>query len=190
MKHAKGLIAAILAFTIGILIGDVVYHPTRGKILDDWEVANAEFKIRVTTYRERTEFAPGICYVFQSSAVDSGDWREIKTIVTDQPSLGLRRQIRFVSPSTGYIFLSNYYMVTVDGGHTWSVWDAGKNLLDLEYLERHNISLSIEEVVIQPDGTGKMILYPYFKERGKGPDLYTTDFGQHWNMGSKVPKKE
>ena len=68
---------------------------------------------------------------------------------------------------------------TTDAGHIWFVWDGDKNIPDGR---QHNLSPAPKEVDLHPDGTGRMVLYPFFKEREKGPDLYTSDYGQHWSM--------
>jgi hypothetical protein len=141
-------------------------------------VANAEFKLSVTAYREKALFTPGAFYVFQFAPKDSDDWREVLTVQTDEPIPIPREKIRFVNDQVGYFFMSRYYAVTTDGGHTWSIWDAEK---DLTY-RQHNLWPSIKDVRIETGGTGKMTLPPLVDQIGDVPVLYTNDYGRHWSV--------
>lgn len=178
---AKRFVIAIITFTIGVSVWGVWFFndSARGEVYDSWETANAVFKIRIAAYKEMAAFTPGAYYVLQSTAIGSNDWREIITIKTDEPHPIRREQLRFVSDHVAYIFMSTYYIVTTDGGHTWFVWDGNR---DVPNGRQYNLSPAPKEVDIQPDGTGRMVLYPFFQEREKGPDLYTTDYGRHWDM--------
>lgn len=93
-----------------------------------------------------------------------------------------RRQIRFVSDQIGYIFRDSYYMMTTDGGLTWLVWDANRELPVKEFMQQYNLWPAIEDIELQPNGTGKMRLYQYLTAREKGPLLLTADYGRHWKI--------
>jgi len=69
------------------------------------------------------------------------------------------------------------FAVTTDGGATWSVWDAKK---DLPNWQCCNYGL-IKDVRLDSKGTGVMILNPIPQRRGEVPELHTNDFGRHWN---------
>ena len=85
------------------------------------------------------------------------------------PPVGL-----FVGEQVGYLFMGWVYAVTTDGGRTWSVWDASKELPQW----RTNYRL-IEDVTLGADGTGKMLLNPLEPQPSR-PELVTDDFGRHW----------
>jgi len=97
-------------------------------------------------------------------------------VLTDEAVPIPRERIRFLNDQVAYFFMSNYYAVTTDSGRTWSIWDAEK---DLAYRE-HKLWLSIKEVHIETDWTGKMILAPLPDQAGRVPLLHTNDYGRHW----------
>jgi hypothetical protein len=172
------LIVAVITLCLGVLIwGLYTFSSDRGAVIDRWEVSNAEFKVCITAYRERALFTPGAFYVFQSTATDSNDLHNILTVRTDEPNPIPRDDIRFVNNQTAYFFMSNYYAVTTDGGRTWSIWDAEKNLA----YRQHNLWPSIKEVHLETSGAGKMILPPLVDQGGVAPPLHTNDYGRHWN---------
>jgi hypothetical protein len=181
MKISSRRLAGLMLI-VGLLFCGVYYFNSsaQGRAYYDFEVANAKFKIRVTAYREKVTFAlPGAYYVFESAEADSTSWHKIMTLRIDEPYRLPRDQVRFVNENSAYIFISTYYMVTTDGGHTWSIWNAEKDLPDRR---KHNLSSAIREVDMKSDGTGRMMLYPLPGSRGGTPELHTTDYGQHWSV--------
>jgi|SRR5882672_628092 len=183
----KTYILVTLALVVGIFACSILLYAAsqRSKAFDKFEVANSEFRIRVTAYREFVPFAlPGARYVFQSAAVGSEDWHEIITYKADQVMSMPGDQIRFVLNHVAYVFIGNYYIVTTDSGRTWFVWDANKELPVEEFMKRYNLWPAIKEIDMQSDGTGKMTLYQYLDKRERGPVLLTSDYGHHWTLGS------
>lgn len=173
------LIVAATTLCLGFIIwGLYTFSSDRGKVIDRWEVSNAEFKVCVTAYRERALFTPGAFYVFQSALKDSVDLHEIMTVRTDEAIAIQRQNIRFINNQIGYFFMSRYYAVTTDSGRTWSIWDAENNLA----YRQHNLWPSIKEVHIQSDGSGKMTLPPLVDQGAAVPRLRTNDYGRHWNV--------
>jgi hypothetical protein len=67
--------------------------------------------------------------------------------------------------------MGNKFAVTTDGGMTWSVWDAVKNLPDCA---------DIKDVQIEPSGDGIMQLLSFTKQ--KVPVLRSKDFGKSWGV--------
>lgn len=174
-----------LSLVVGISAGSLLLYGAsqRSKAFDEFEVANTDFRIRVTAYHEFFQYAlPGARYVFQSTAVGSEDWHEIMTFKADQAISIPRDQVRFVNGRVAYGFIGNYYMATSDSGRTWSVWDANKELPVKQIMERYNLWPAIKEIDMQPDGTGRMTLYQYVTKAEKGPDLHTSDYGRHWTI--------
>ena len=87
-------------------------------------------------------------------------------------------QVRFVGDKTAYVFMGWMYAVTTDGGRTWSVWDAEKELPNCTYC---NYKL-IRDVQLKPDGAGRMILNPTPNTPGAVSELRTRDYGRHWTV--------
>ena|SRR5205085_309017 len=85
----------------------------------------------------------------------------------------LSSQARFVNKHLGFVFFGSRYAVTVDGGLTWSVWDAKDELLDWQ-----QSYLYISEAQILSHGIGKLWLLPF--SGNTPPTFVTTDFGKHW----------
>lgn len=154
---------------------DIFSRPRQGrKINGRWEGSNNIFKVRVTAYAEEGGgFVAGAYYIFESAAVGSDNWREVMTVRHDDPVEIPREQVRFVSDQIGYAFMLYKYAVTTDGGTTWSVWDATR---DLPYWQRTRAA--IKEVRLVSDGTGMMSLTSFTNE--EAPELYTEDYGLHW----------
>jgi hypothetical protein len=150
--------------------------PGRGAVLEKWQTENKAFQIRVTSYEETGANVNGAYYVFESAAVGSNDWREIVTFRhDDQPKIPAD-QVRFVNDQIGYLFMGWIFAVSTDGGVTWSVWDANK---DLPHWQCCNYKL-IRDVTIANNGTGVLKLNPIQDRRGEVPELRTNDYGQHW----------
>jgi hypothetical protein len=171
------LVVAVTTLSCGLALWAIyTFSSDRGREIDRWEVANAEFRIRVTTYREKALFTPGAFYVFESALADADDWHEILTLRTDEAVPIPRDRVRFLDNQIAYFFMSNSYAVTTDRGRSWSVWDAKK---DLAY-SQHNLWPSIKEVHIDSGGTGKMTLPPLVDQAGTVPPLHTNDYGRNW----------
>ena len=149
----------------------------RGKVIENWQVGNDAFDVRVDAYSEKgVGFVWGAFYVFTAKSRDTGTWHEVMKFRHDDPVPIPREQIRFVTDKIGFIFMGWMYAVTTDAGHNWSVWDAQSDLANWQCC---NYGL-INEVSLQPNGTGKMVLHPIDRRRGEVPKLCTTDFGRHW----------
>lgn len=186
MRHKTVYFAgAVFLLLLGVIVGRacLLSNAEQGEIFERYETANAVFKVRVTARRTYAPYAlPGAEYVFESAPVDSDDFRGVLTLKADQAIPIPRQQIRFVNDRVGYIFFSSYYVVTTDSGQTWATWYSESNLPDEKELLKYNISPAIEEVEIRPDGSGKMVLIPFFKKGEKGPNLSTVDYGRHWSI--------
>ena len=181
---ARHVYIAMFTFLLGI-VAWLVYSSNgfhRDMMFDQFEAANPTFKIRVTAYNERFVFPPGSYYAFESAPSGSNVWKTIITVPTDQAEPIPRNQIQFVNNHIAYIFFGSYYMVTIDGGGTWLLWDANKELPVEQFMKEYNLWPAIKEVELKADGTGKMTLSEIQKERGKGPALFTTNYGQHWSI--------
>lgn len=147
--------------------------------IERWETTNNRFKIRVIAHPEEGGFVGGAYYVFQSTGTDNDNWHEIMIVHHDDPVKIPREQIRFVSDRVGYVFMLYNYAVTLDDGITWSVWYAPSDLP-----QWRDTRANIENVQILPDGTGTMSLRTSTDE--KAPELYTSDYGKHWQRTTQA----
>jgi len=164
------LIVALVVAFVGIT------KPWIGDVTETWQAGNGSIKVRVENRAENLAWLPGAYYVFQTMPPGSNRWREIMTFRHDDPGPIPRGNARLVGDKVGYLFMGWMYAVTTDGGVTWSVWNAEK---DLPNWDCCNYGL-IKDVNIESDGTGKMILSPISGRRGEVPELRTNDFGRHW----------
>lgn len=172
----SGVTLVAVAFAGGCAFADRAQG--RGAILEKWQTENRTINIRVTSYAETGANVNGAYYQFESAAPRSNDWREIVTFRhDDQPEIP-RDQVRFVNDRIGYLFMGWVYAVTTDGGVTWSLWDAKR---DLPTWVCCNYRL-IRDVKISEDGNGSMRLNPIENRSGEVPELHTDDYGRHWRV--------
>jgi hypothetical protein len=124
--------------------------------LEAWLTENKAFRIRVTSYEEKDANVSGTYYIFESTSKRSTAWHEIMTLRhDDRPDLP-KDQIRFLNDETGYLFMEWMYAVTTDGGNSWSVWDATRDVPDWQW-SKYGV---IRDVRIELDGSGTMLLKP------------------------------
>lgn len=171
---------AIVVLVVGCVIR--LSFALQDQVYDQLEITNDTFKMRITAFSERGQFLPGVYFVFQTARSGSDKWGELLEVRADDPYPLRPEQLGLVSAQVGYAIIGSHYMVTTNGGHDWSLWEAEKQLPLDEYIARHNLSPSIEAVHIQRDGTGRMRLHQPFRERERGPDLVTRDYGVHWTL--------
>lgn len=178
MKIIVSIVVVCLALAIGFSYS-FVSKPQRGtKVIESWETTNKSFKVNVTAYAEENGgFVPGAYYVFRSATAGSDNWQEILTFRHDDPVPIPHQQVRFVNDKVGYLYMGWMYAVTVDGGSSWSVWSAEK---DLPGWQCCNYRL-LQDVAIAPDGSGTMRLRPIPERAGEVPELVTKDYGRHWH---------
>jgi|SRR5215467_5465031 len=150
-------------------------RPRRVKLIESWEWSGKTLRFRVEAYGEST-FVGGAYYDFRATPVNSENWETIMTFRHDDPVPIPRGNVRFVNNEVAYAFMGCKYVITSDSGKTWNLWNAEK---DLPGWQCCNYQL-IDEVQLNPDGLGRMILKPIRGRRGELPELRTTDFGRHW----------
>jgi hypothetical protein len=183
MGRSRTLYTAMVLISVCVFGCLCAVHqaPKRGSgILEDWETSNSSFRVRITAYDEEGGYPSGAYYVFQSTLLDSNDWHEFLIFRHDDQVKIPHENVRFPSDSVGYVFLGWNYAVTTDGGRTWHVWDAQK---DLDNWTCCNYGL-IKDVHLTQSGSGVMILDPISRGEGGVSLLYTADFGQHWSSAS------
>jgi len=169
--------AILLAVSMLDMSCIVFNRPHRGTVpIETWTAENKAFKIRVTSYEEEDSNVTGTYYVFESTSTNATEWHEIMTFRHDERPEIPKDQIRFLNDKTAYVFMGWMYGVTIDGGSSWSIWDAQKDLPDWQCC---NYGL-IRDVSIISDGRGTMFLNPVPQRRGEVPELHTKDHGRHW----------
>jgi hypothetical protein len=152
--------------------------PMRGSVYESWEASNNYFKGKIIAYHETGVFLPGAYFACQAAPVVSGDRTEFASFRVDDPITIPRDRLRFVSDRVGYIFMSDKYVVTIDGGNTWHTWrpmTAAQN--------GESVGWGIQEVNINSDGTGRAKLIRYDPEDKAMVELQmgTRDYGQGWS---------
>ncbi len=177
-------IVLIVIISIALVVAVVgIAKPWIGDITETWETGHGSIKVRVENRAENFAWLPGAYYVFESSPPGSNSWREIMTFRHDDPGQIPRENVRFVSDQVAYVFMGWMFAVTADGGATWSVWDAVKDL----HQGCANYSL-IKDVDIAPDGAGVMSLNSDAPGCGdKLHQLQTRDYGKQWSPYTAPP---
>src|SRR5947209_16599416 len=131
-KITKWLLVFGVCLAIGLLLWLLPFLPfffpgPSDKILETWEFRRGERRVVVTAYAEKNSFVPGAYYSFE--AVDgSNNRREIMTFRHDDPVPINKKGIAFLYADIGYVFMGLLYDVTTDGGSSWHVWSADKDL--------------------------------------------------------------
>jgi len=177
-----------LIFIVGI-VGMMAYcsaktetmfrpYGERGAVYETWETRNEAFKVKITARHEINVYMPGAYYICEVAAAGTDDWREFKAIRADDPNPILRERFQFVNAQTAYLYTTDDFSVTVDGGRTWKVWQPRLPQPDgkLEYW-------GIINAHVEANGTGRAKLTRYdeqVKDRVE-TEVRTADFGQTWN---------
>lgn len=180
MLNKRVKLRALLFVIVGLVSAWALHSQSKKSktINERWETSNGTFNIRVTAYAEHNGgFVAGAYYVFECASSGSNRWRELMTFRHDDPVPIPREQVRFIGDRIGYVFMGWMYAVTTDGGLTWSIWTAKK---DLPNWECCNYRL-IRDVSVAKDGAGVMQLTPIQNRRGEVSELRTRDYGRHWS---------
>lgn len=177
----KRLVRFSVGFTVFLMAVAFLFPrycvPRPGDVFETYQNSNDTFKVQIVARNERNGFpVGGAYYTFRSAPVGSDNWHDIMTFRHDDPVAIPNDQFRFIDNQIAYGFMGWMYTVTVDGGKSWSVWDAKK---DLPNWQCCNYGL-IKQVTITSEGQGTMIFKVIDASRGEVPELQTTDYGRHW----------
>ena len=131
--------------------------PRRGNhVLDTWEATTGPLKIRIRKFDEKhSDFLPRNYFAFEVAAAGPDEWREILTWRGDEGAPIRRERVQIVNPQVVCAFVGTKYVVTRDAGHTWSEWEAVREVPDLPY----PYQVSIREVHLSSTGSGTMVLH-------------------------------
>jgi len=152
-----------------------------GDVTESFETSNHTFKLRVERHAEVGGFMAvlnGAYYVFRAASVGSDNWHDIMTFRHDDPNPIPRDQVRFVNERVGFVFMGWLYAASTDGGATWTVWNAKRDLPNRQCCSYQTIA----NVELNADGSGTMTLSPIEERPGEVPQLHTNDFGRHWSV--------
>lgn len=171
------LLALVLVICVAHLNGcEMFLSPRPGKLLDTWTTENNTFRIRVNKHAEENGgFVAGAYFAFQAAPKAQEHWVDIMMCRHDDLVDIPRQQVRFVSDYAGYVFRDHKMATTTDGGLTWSVWDAIKDLHDWKATRA-----VIQDVQVEVSGRGVMKLISFTSHQP--PSLYTEDYGKTWRV--------
>ena len=177
----------ILILVVVLVIGAPIYafylfsRPwgDRGKAYESWETSNNTFRVKITAHYEANVYLPGAFYVCESATVGSDEWREFMVFRVDDANPIPRGLFRYVNDETAYIFMSDDFVVTVDGGRSWSVW---KPILPQPNGEK--VYWAFKEARVEADGTGKAKLWRYDEQVKEivYVEIQTRDYGRSWSV--------
>jgi hypothetical protein len=127
---------------------------------------NKLFSVRIKAYKENSTMGiAGIEYLVESSTVSKETWRKIVTVSHDDGINFSESNIIFPTSSTGFVFMTHNYSVTLDDGKTW-----------INSKIKEAPSCLIDSVKFSNYGTGEMEL----KCNLDKVKLFTTNFGVDW----------
>ena len=160
----------------------------RGEVYDTWETANETFKVRMRAYYEVGIYMPGAFYTCETTLVGSNEWREFKAFRGDDaiPLSRLNQRFRFINAQSAYFYTADDFLVTLDGGHNWSVWRPPT----LTQPDGTRVYWAIMEAYVNEDGTGKAKLWNYDEgeKAGVSLEVSTKDYGQNWDAIQSTAK--
>ena len=172
----RKLTSATITLLLVIGLAACKKSPELGKMYDTWEVANSQFRVRVTVFEEHSQFLGGGYFLYEAAPQGSGVWRKVIEFRHDDPIKIPHDNVHFVSNKIGYVFQGWKCGVTNDGGQSWSVWNAEQDLTNWSCC---NYGL-IREVELSVQGRGKMTLHT-IPGRNEPEVLLTEDYGKHWH---------
>jgi hypothetical protein len=161
-----------LMFLLAVIASSCVQ---RGGLIETWEFTDASVKIRIKQFDYWPPFLPGLDHFYAlESRVDTSDgFREIAQWRVDDPMPSPKDHVRFVGNHVACMFFRERYLLTTDGGRTWSKWYADWALPSLRFP-------TITDVKLDEIGRGTLVV-KYLKDSDYATmTLETSDYGVHW----------
>ena len=140
-----------------------------------WTRSNGGLRIQVSTFDFEGNIEPAGKYYTFSYSVSSEPVDSILTIQSDIAIVSVENRARFIGDKICYVFLGECFAVTLDGGQSWTRWDAEQEIHSLACCRLPVIS----QVQISSNGSGTMIL-DLPQQQESRMILHTKDYGQHW----------
>ncbi|MFH1421103.1 MAG: hypothetical protein ABIH42_00065 [Planctomycetota bacterium] len=164
----------LLIFTISVICILLIIYITRakrGEIFDSLSVSLKKGDLEITAYKERgiCLFVPGAYYDFCFKKTGDNLRIKIATFRHDDPITIPRNQIHTLDDNITYFFIGWLFGVTSNGGNTWHLWNATKEIENF----RENYGF-IQAVEINCNGAGSMAT-------NTGIKLYTNNYGISWH---------
>lgn len=176
MKKIRAL-SVNLSLTFGLLITvNLGQIGCGGKPFDKWVAGDENFKIVVKAYHEQYRYNAGTYYEFEF--LKDRQTRLIMTFRHDDPNPIDRKSVVFVNDKVIYAYMGWKFVVTTDGGETWSTWDAENALAEWKCCNYY----LIDSVILNENGMGKMQLRK--TKNMPARTLVTSDYGKSWSSDS------
>lgn len=146
--------------------------------IEEREVSWLNNKISLMSYDIYNVIPKGRYYTFSIKRIVDKDerTRKIFNILLNESFLVKSEYIKVLDDNIAYVYLGWMYSVTVDGGRTWNLWNAERDLPEWTCC---NPGL-IKEINLSIQGDGTMTLQPDPNNSGLNILLRTVDFGKHW----------
>lgn len=148
-------------------------------VLDTWTDSIGPQEVRLRSYELAHIEPKGFYYTFEAKTSGNADWEGIMTLRLEEKVPLQTKQLHTVNDRVAYFSLGWMYAVTIDGGNTWSVWDAQTDIAENSCSNCYQI----QNVQINADGTGIMDLNLSAQQDRSVRELRTKDYGKHWAMG-------
>ena len=171
-KFLKATIILSGCFIVCLAILVAQFFNKRGEVIETWSVKNTDVEIRITVFSERYSFVPGAYYVFES--ITDKRTQKIMTFRHDDPISIEKDKIVFMNDKIIYLYTGWVFATSIDGGNTWTIWDAASQLSNWTCCNYYYI----KKVKLAQNGTGEMFVAR--SKSGKQVTAKTTDFGKTW----------
>lgn len=144
--------------------------------ITEFTVDGSPHKVRDRMFLEEGIMA-GSLHRFEFLHSD-GSWKEVFSFRFDDPAHTREHNIQFKKLANGSLAIVAGWMLALsnDEGTTWNVWDAAR---DLKSWQCCNYKL-IQDLEIDPSGTGIMNVNVIAEERRERPLFRTRDGGRTW----------
>lgn len=173
---------SVVLAILGIFIFSFAYFTGqssfKGDIYETQETNNDNFAIKITAYHEAGIYMTGAYFTYASAPVGSDNWQVFKTYRTDDAVSISLSNTHFLNNQTAYIYTSNEFLVTTDGGKNWVEWIPILNKVG----ENKDFHWSISEIDINERGEGSAILerYDFSLQKTISAEALTKDYGLNW----------
>jgi hypothetical protein len=145
--------------------------------LEEWN-SGKKIDVKCWSFTDKTVKPDGVYYSFGIKDKEIKDWVSLITVLYDSKIKLPYRNVTYVNDQIVYMYLGWMFVVTTDGGVTWSKWNAEDSLPTWICCD----SNFINDVKINKDGTGVMKLKKKSDATNQFPSkLNTKDYGITWH---------
>ncbi len=158
---------------IVVLSGTLVFR--KKKIIDEYQQSSNLMEIRVKAYELDGVVPKGIYYTFEGMKKGSREWEGFLTFRQDEYIPPSEARVHILNEKVSYVFMGWLLATTINGGESWSYWNAEYDLPNWKCCDTR----LIQDVQINPDGSGVMRLVSSNETHSL---FYTKDYGVHWEL--------